>query len=390
MKRIGIVLPNVPRYSETFFVNKIQGLCSEGYIVTLFANDKMYNNVYKVVAPFSVAHCRLWQTLKTCCVLLYVWVRCPGITFRFLSLERKDGISWFNRLRTLYINAHILPCHLDWIHFGYATMGVGRENVAKAMGAKAAVSFRGYDVSTYPLTHQGCYKRLWTKINQIHTISEALLDEAYLLGLPKEVPVVKITPAIDWKRFSADIIVPLSLSPIRIVTVGRLEWKKGYEYALQTMALLKQQGVSFTYTIMGDGADKERLVFAAYQWGISDRVNFLGSQPQEKVAAVLRESALYIQPSVQEGFCNAVLEAQAMGLLCVVTDAEGLSENVINGKSGFVVPKRSPQAMADIIVEITQMTDEARQQIRTFAVERVRKEFNLEDQQRKWAAFYEV
>ncbi|MBK7870836.1 MAG: glycosyltransferase family 4 protein [Saprospiraceae bacterium] len=48
---------------------------------------------------------------------------------------------------------------------------------------------------------------------------------------------------------------------------------------------------------------------------------------------------IYLQYSIQEGFCNAVLEAQAMGLLCIVSDAEGLPENILHGQTGWVVPK---------------------------------------------------
>ena len=49
----------------------------------------------------------------------------------------------------------------------------------------------------------------------------------------------------------------------------------------------------------------------------------------------MKNSDVYIQSSVQEGFGNAVLEAQASGLCCIVSDAEGLSENVLNEKTGL-------------------------------------------------------
>ena len=56
---------------------------------------------------------------------------------------------------------------------------------------------------------------------------------------------------------------------------------------------------------------------------------------------------IYIQPSIQEGFCNSVLEAQAMGLLVIVSDAEGLHENVINNVTGWVVKKRNPILLSE-------------------------------------------
>ena len=73
----------------------------------------------------------------------------------------------------------------------------------------------------------------------------------------------------------------------------------------------------------------------------------LGRKTHDGVKTHLEWADIYIQPSIQQGFCNAVLEAQAMGLLCIVTDADGLSNNVVEGKTGWFVPKRSPNALAN-------------------------------------------
>ena len=89
-----------------------------------------------------------------------------------------------------------------------------------------------------------------------------------------------------------------------------------------------------------------------------------------------------------EGFCNAVLEAQAMGLLCIVTDADGLSENVLDGKTGWVVPKRSPEELSKKIINILTMDDDRLNQIRKYAAKRVINEFNLEFQSQLFRDFY--
>ncbi len=56
---------------------------------------------------------------------------------------------------------------------------------------------------------------------------------------------------------------------------------------------------------------------------------------------------VFLHASVSEGFCNAVLEAQAMRLPVVTSDADGLPENVDDGRTGFVVPRRDPAALAE-------------------------------------------
>ena len=63
----------------------------------------------------------------------------------------------------------------------------------------------------------------------------------------------------------------------------------------------------------------------------------------------LEKSDIYLQYSIQEGFCNSVLEAQAMGLLSIVSDANGLTENIIHNYTGWVVPKMAPKLLANCI-----------------------------------------
>ena len=78
-----------------------------------------------------------------------------------------------------------------------------------------------------------------------------------------------------------------------------------------------------------------------------------------------------------------------MGLLCVVSDAEGLSENVPHGKSGWVVPKRNPKELAVMIQSVAEMPKQNTDAIRSFAQKRVEKEFNLEKQQQEFIQFYQ-
>ena len=102
----------------------------------------------------------------------------------------------------------------------------------------------------------------------------------------------------------------------------------------------------------------------------------------------LQKSNLYLQYSLQEGFCNAVLEAQAMGLLCVVSDADGLQENIVHEITGFVVPKRNSELLAKKIIETTQLSIEKRNQFIKNAIARVKRDFNVANQIEEFVDFY--
>ena len=91
------------------------------------------------------------------------------------------------------------------------------------------------------------------------------------------------------------------------------------------------------------------------------------------------ESDVLLHAAVSEGFCNAVVEAQAMGLPSVVTDADGLSENVSHGETGFVVPRRDPGAMAEKIAFLAQDPD-LRESMGKSARRRAEEMFSIERQ----------
>jgi colanic acid/amylovoran biosynthesis glycosyltransferase len=216
-----------------------------------------------------------------------------------------------------------------------------------------------------------------------------LLNQALRLGLDENVSVVKITPAIDVNKYTIEKSVFNPNKAIRILTVSRLHWIKGIEYVLEALSKVKTAGYSIEYTLVGEGEEYERLVYAAYQLGLTNEVKFVGKKEHSEIPQLMASHDIYIQYSVQEGFCNAVLEAQAAGMLCIVSDAEGLSENVLHEKTGWVVPKRQPNLLASKIETIYNSSQAALLKISKYASERVLQEYNLELQKKRFIQFYQ-
>jgi len=384
--KIGLVLPSVPGYSETFFRNKIRGLQQNGVEMILFVNNPTETSslcqVYNAPKLNGNAISRFYHSATS---LFKAVVFHPKRSVKFYQLERKDNRSFIQIVKNLIANEFILSKKLDWLHFGFGTMALGRENVAKAIGAQMAVSYRGFDYYVYPQKNKECYKLLYSKNVKYHVLSEGMKKGLLQSGI-LEHKIIKITPAIDLQFFKSQ---PKENNTIQISTIARLHWIKGLEYTLEALALLRNENIHFHYTIIGDGVEQERLQFAVYQLGLSDCVTFVGKLPPEDVKKHLQQTDMYLQYSIQEGFCNAVLEAQSMGLLCVVSDAEGLSENVLNNQTGWVVEKRNPKLLVAKILEVIDLDDNEKVKIRQQAVERVQREFNLEKQQQELIHFYE-
>jgi colanic acid/amylovoran biosynthesis glycosyltransferase len=386
---IGIVLSTVPRYSETFFRNKIKGLQESGFRVVLFvdylhADDADFS--CKVVAAHNFNTGILKMAWYSFLELLTSFFIHPKRSYRFFKLNKTDGIPFKENIRSVILNQFFFSEDVDWLHFGFGMLAVKKENVAAAMHAKMAVSFRGYDLYLSPLKHPGCYTMLFKKEVVYHVLSQEMKQELLDHHIPAN-SIQVITPAIDTRFFKSPTTKE-KRNTIQFITVARLHWKKGLEYTLDALALLKQSGIAFHYTIIGEGSEKERLVFAAHQLGILEHITFTGKLPQTAVKKHLEQATIYIQYSIQEGFCNAVLEAQALGLLCVVSNAEGLAENVLDGKTGWVVPKRNPTLLAKKIETIVNVSEEEKQNIGVNAMTRVQKDFGLQKQQAAFVRFY--
>jgi glycosyltransferase involved in cell wall biosynthesis len=386
--KIGIVLPSVPGYSETFFTSKIKGLQANGFQVILFVNNfstKTALNCTIIPSPkFSKSK------LKNSFLSFYYFLKTFIFTFKsahkLYKLNRKDNLTILQSIKNIIINCHILTQKLDWLHFGFGTMAIDRENVAEVIGAKLAVSFRGFDIGIYPIKHPNCYDKLWKKVDKIHVISGDIEDLVSKYGFKDQYKIEKITPAIDIDYFKTN---NSERDSNRIITVARLNWKKGLEYTLEALKIVKENGVEFQYYIIGDGIEIERLQFAVYQLGLKENVFFLGKRSREEVKEEMEKATYYIQYSLQEGFCNAVLEAQAMGLLCFVSDAEGLSENVLDNQTGFVVPKRNSEALAKKIIEVLNLNKVEKQSLTNNAVERINSIFTIDNQIKQFIDFYE-
>lgn len=385
--KIGIVLAQPPGYSETFFNSKIHGLQSQGFKVTLFCQKNRSDFTACRVETFPAKKrnpITLAFSFLTTYLSLFPYL---GRIIKWYRLEKSSSFTKF--LTRVYLNAPLLKADLDWLHFGFGTMALGKESLAKAIGAKMAVSFRGFDIGIYPIKHPNCYQKTWEYLDQLHVISNDLHQLAIKEGLPSTIPVVKITPAIDVHFFKPKKTTPFqNSSSLQLISVGRLHWKKGFEETMRALNILKKSGYDFTYTIIGEGDQYERIAYAAYEFGFLEQVRFLGKLSREEVKKEIEATEIYIQYSIQEGFCNAVLEAQALGKLCIVSDAEGLSENVLHEQTGWVVPKLQPELLAEKIIAVSRLSEERKQQVRTDSIDRVRQEFNIERQEQEFIKFY--
>ena len=388
---ITLVLSSPPGYSETFFNSKIKGLQENGHEVILVTASTQQNYEGCVHLQHPQVYCN--PVTQVVAMLFKYFSLLPYLKsiFRYIRLEKNQGTCLKRLLEKIYLNATLLKLKTDWLHFGFATMALERELVAQAIGAKMAVSFRGYDIFVYPSKHLECYLLLWKKMDQVHSLSMALLNRGYELGLSKETAYKIIPPAVDEDLFTYKKTITHTNKKLQLLTIARLHYIKGISTLINTAKLLKDSVIDFEWTIIGSGCkyNEERYLFQRLQLQLHDHIRFIGKKDHRSTLSYLNKTDFYIQPSLSEGFCNAVLEAQALGKLCVVSDADGLVENVLHEQTGWVVPKLNPEALAQKIQDVLLLPKTHKDKITANARQRVKEEFNLEKQKRMFNEFYE-
>jgi glycosyltransferase involved in cell wall biosynthesis len=144
--------------------------------------------------------------------------------------------------------------------------------------------------------------------------------------------------------------------PARLLAVGRLVEKKGFDLLIDAMALLRDRGFACTLDIVGDGPLRDPLSDRLLRLDLADRVELRGPRTQSEVCVLLGSHDLFVAPFVvgsdgnADGLPTVLLEAMASGIGCVAADVTAVPEVVRDGETGWLVPTGDVGALADAIV----------------------------------------
>jgi len=266
--------------------------------------------------------------------------------------------TWSNRerartglLKSIYLRSMFVGYELDILHVEFDAQGLGVADLKEFLGCHMLYSARGTFQQTSVLDKEpDACKHLFRYVDGYHFISRFLEQNTRKLGLPRDVPTWHIEPAIDLRLFQPKPRTPSA--KLRLVSVGRLSWAKGYEFALDAVARVRDAGIDVDYVIYGAGPYEEPIRYAIRQLGLEHCTRLGGALKREGMPQAYADADIMVHAAVEEGFCNAVIEAQAMELPVVTSDAGGLPENVEHGATGFVTPRRDAEAMAEKILQL--------------------------------------
>ena len=193
----------------------------------------------------------------------------------------------------------------------------------------------------------------------ITAVSKFTLDECLKWGLSKE-NIELIENGIDLEKFSVvqchefEERYNLGKEDIVILSVSRVTWHKGYEYALEAVhKVAEATGKSIKYLVIGSIEDQSYYLKLEKQietLSLRNSVNFTGFLSHSMKLQALSRSNIFLAPSLHEGFGLVILEAMALGKPIVASNCEGFKHIVKNLTNGLLVEPANPEEMADAIL----------------------------------------
>ncbi len=238
--------------------------------------------------------------------------------------------------------------------------------------------FRPYDFWLYHRIAMPWLHIIWNGASALVANSKGLRDLAG--AFDSRIPIAIVPNGVDAEVFP---MARREWSPLRMLSVGRVVYQKGFDLAMRALAGLKE--IEWNWRIAGDGSQLPALKAMVEEYGLEDRVKFLGWQTADQLRREYAAANLFLFPSRHEGMPNAVLEAMASGLPVVATRIAGNEDLVVDGETGVLVEEQNVntlrEALRNLVMQtgrLERMGEAARRRVeKSFGWQRVADEYQL-------------
>ena len=261
----GGTIFRIPNYRKQFFIRKLIN-----YGARIFRIFLCTYRIIKQNGPYEIIHCHNGYESGICLLAAY----CAGVKIRISHSHRTDYDNRVQGILHIFQNGYISLLQILMLRFS---------NIKIACSQKAAHSLYG----------------------------PSCLIRKDLLIMPNGVDLKKFSIGKCKKNRSKEFI--------NIIHVGQYCANKNQLFIIELIPFLKEYFDEFEVKLIGFNDEyKQILIERCTSLAIDDYVEFFNENSD--IAELLRQGDIFIFPSIKEGFGIALLEAQAIGLLCIVSD----------------------------------------------------------------------
>ncbi len=318
-----------------------------------------------------------------------VRVVCPGgwISQRKLSypfpVHRLPSIPGLSLVHSSQINLAInvawYGCDVINAHATFPAGYVALKNKTYS-NTPLVITPHGEDIHVIPEINHGLrlIPEVANKIDKVVNGAERLtaISESVVMSLQAaNAPVnriVDIPNGVDFTRFSSEQTLQIrerfGISPAKriLLTVGNYVRRRGHEELIESMRYIVDGNSDAHLVIVGRGT--EVLQARIIDLGLLDHITLTGaiapiesdSGVEDVVAALYRDSEIYVAPGMSEGsegLSLALLDAMAAGSAIVATEISGNRDVIVDGKNGLLVSPGESEALAKAVLHMLSQKD---------------------------------
>lgn len=382
--RILYVLNNFPKLSETFVLNEIIELKNRNIDVEILAlRNPQESIINKDILDHGLLEKTRYFLEPSRTAVIYHSCLSPAFYRMFFKTYKEYGSSLDIKhiVRLAYHSAGYENIDLIHAHFAHEAAVTGMQ-IGRIL--KKPFTFTAH---AYEIFNKGHYSR-----DRLKTLSEtadriftpSAFNKKYIAGetgVPGEkIGVIRAT--IDFEKLNKAKHLNLSPDKIKIISIGRLVEKKGFQYLIKSLNIVKKRHGSIELILIGEGDLKDELVSLSEDLGLSNKIKFLGARSNEECIRELANSDIAVLPCVVAGngdmdVCPLGLqEAMAMEIPVVSTWIGSIPELIENEKEGLLVPARDETALAKAIIYLIE-SPSVREEMGRRGREKIFQEFNV-------------
>lgn len=352
--KIAYISANFGLISETFVTDLAENLNKSGQLIRIFSNSNSYSrntNLEIDVVRF-----------------LTVSSLVDKLGCRIDKIFGKRGEFWTYQRQLKQAQKSLLPVlkeyQPDVAYIDFGTVAVLSYSVLEQLNIPFVVHFHGADITSAlnNLTYREELKKVFKTASALIVASNHIRRLLVLESAPSEnIHVVRYGINLEGlvpKPWNERKSIPPS-----VVFLGRFTPKKHPVALVEAFALVKRQVPEAQLSMIGDGSEMPRVKQRIEKLGLEDSVKLYGALPRAEALPIVNQHWVFAQHSVtapsgdQEGFGISLAEAAALELPIVSTLHNGIPEQVVDEKTGFLVREFDYETMAECIIKLLSNPD---------------------------------
>ncbi|PXX48950.1 glycosyltransferase involved in cell wall biosynthesis [Hungatella effluvii] len=179
---------------------------------------------------------------------------------------------------------------------------------------------------------------LYKQFDKIVVLSDNIRDKFLILYPHLENKVIVNKNLIPTAEIKKKSLVTAKKNPVTInfITVGRIDYSKAYPRLIEILETLKKEGYNFTWKIAGSGNDYDYINNLIREKGMEKEVVMTGTLDNPFIE--VKKADVFALLSDFEGIPNTIYEALVLGVPVLATNVGGISSQIINNQTGWLVP----------------------------------------------------